>query len=308
MKRNYFSAIILGLILVAFTSCDPSGVGGSSNYWNSNSLVRMQLNGKVKTLTTNNGANVANFNQDGFLTQTVYSMDGGTSTTTYNYASTGELTSMDFTSTMSNPATSYSTTYTYQNVGKFIITLPIPVAFHVLETGLVPNLKSMAYSNGGTTTYTFNGDVLTIFTIIGTTNVSRDTTYVTYSGMYPVSMNKNGGYLNMTYASNGMFKTITSGFVNSTSSSSESIYFKADSKYLLKDSLVTVYTNPGYPGSHSATKYSYDSNKNLISETNENGSTTYSYVFDSQGNWTSKTSTYSGSTGTYTETRTITYW
>lgn len=305
MKRNYFSAIILGLILVAFTSCDPNGVGGSSNYWNSNSLVRMQLNGKVKTLTTENGSKVANFNQDGFLTSTVYTTDGGTSTTTYNYASTGELTSMGFNSTML-PPTSYSTTYTYQNVGKFVIITPFPVAYHLFEAGLVPNLQSMVSSNstGSTTTFTFNGDKLTIYSVSGTgANLYRDTTYVTYSGLYPVSMTKNSGYLNMTYASNGMFKTITSGSSNAYASSSQTIYFKEDSKYLLQDSVVNIYSS-----GRSSQKYAYDSKKNVILESYSGGSTTYSYVYDKQENWTSKTTTYSGSSSSSTETRTITYW
>ena len=100
MKTQQLPAIIFVSILMLFTSCDPIAIDGSSNYWNSSTLIRLHLNGKVKTLTTSNGSQTDSYNQDGFITKSVYTADGGTSTTTYNYASTGELTSTDFVSTI----------------------------------------------------------------------------------------------------------------------------------------------------------------------------------------------------------------
>jgi hypothetical protein len=306
MKALHLPAILFVSILILFTSCDPNSIDSSSNYWNSSSLIRMQLNGKVKTLTTNNGTNVSNFNQDGFLTSMVYTSGSGTSTTTYNYASTGELISTDFSSNMSTPAVSYSTTYQYQSIGKYVVEFPFPE--HLVMSGLVSNLKSVTTNNGisgSTVTYTFDTDKLTILTIsTDGTDTYRDTAYVTYSGKYPVSMSNSGSYaIDITYASNGMFKTLTTGYQGS--SNETSYYFKSDSKFFLTDSVVSKYGS-----THYSQKYTYDSNKNISRLVYSDGTVNdYTYVYDSQGNWTSKTTTMTGSsTGSSTETRTITYW
>ncbi len=300
MKTRLVSASLFVLIAVLFTSCDPNSIDGSSNYWNSNTLTRLQLNGKVKTLTTSEGTQVSNFNQAGFITSQVYTTTSGTSTTTYNYASTGELTSTDFTSNMSG-ATSYSTTYTYQNTDKFIVVFPFPE--HLIMNGLVPNLSSSAVSGtyGNNVTYSFSGDLLKIITI---SSSYKDTAYVTYSGKYPVSMSHGGSYANnITFASNGMFKTVTSGYQGSSNTTTN--YFKSESKFLLTDSIVS-----NYGSEHYFQKYSYDSNKNVTRVVYSDGTKyDYTYVFDSQGNWTSKTQTISGtSIGSSLETRSITYW
>lgn len=307
MKTHRLLVPFVLMTVALFTSCDPNAIdNGASNYWESNTLIRLHLNGKVKTLSTENGAQVTNFNQDGFIASQVYTSTSGTSTTTYNYAANGQMTSTDFSSNMTSPAVSYSTNYQYQDIGKYVVEFPYPE--HLMMSGLVPNLKSMSMNNGSystTTSYTFDGDVLTILTISTQgTESYRDTALVTYSGKYPVSMSNSGSYANnITYASNGMFKTVTTGYQGS--SYITTYYFKSDSKFLLTDSV-----GSNYGTTHYSQKYTYDSNKNVSKIVTSDGSiSNYSYVYDSQGNWTSKTTTMSGtSTGTSTETRTITYW
>jgi hypothetical protein len=306
MKTHRFLVPFLLMSVALFTSCDPNAIEGSSNYWESSTLTRMHLNGKVKTLTTNNGTQATNFNQDGYITSQVYTSSNGTSTTTYNYAASGELTSTDFTSTMGNPTISYSTNYQYQNVGKYVVEFPYPE--HLMMNGLVPNLKSVSYNNGSsasTVSYTFAGNTLTILTVGTSESMTyKDTAYVTYSGKYPVSMSHSGSYAkNITYASNGMFKTVTTGYQGSNNETN--YYFKEDNKFQLTDSVIS-----NYGTTHYSQKYTYDTNKNVTRIVYSDGTINdYSYVYDSQGNWTTKTTTYSGTmSGSSTETRTITYW
>lgn len=307
MKTHRLLVPFVLMTVALFTSCDPNAIeNDTSNYWNSNTLIRQHLSGKVKTVTYSNGTQTDTYNQNGYLATQVYTSTNGTSTTTYNYASTGELTSTDFSSNMSTPAVSYSTNYQYQDIGKYVVEFPYPE--HLMISGLVPNLKSISYNNGNngsTTTYTFNGEQLTILSVSTSDSYTyRDTSYVTYSGKYPVSMLHGGSYAkDITYASNGMFKTVTTGYQGSNNETK--YYFLANSKFLLTDSTVS---NLGT--THYFEKYTYDSNKNISRVIYSSGTIyNYSYVYDSQGNWTSKTTTMSGtSTGSSTETRTITYW
>lgn len=306
MKTKAYFLVLTLFTLALFTSCDPNAIDGADNYWNSSTLIRLHLNGKVKTLTTDNGSNVMNFNQEGFLTSDVRSSGAGAATTTYIYTSSGELTRTDFSSTMSTPTVSYSTNYQYQDIGKFVVAFPFPQ--HLVMDGLIPNLKSTSMINGtfgNTTTYTFNGDILTILTSSSQgIETYKDTAIVTYSGKYPVSMSNSGSYAkNITYASNGMFKTLTTGYDGSSNAST--YHFKADNTFLLKDSVVSIYGTTRY-----SEKYTYDSNKNIDRTVFSDGTIyDYSYTYDAHGNWTTKTTTISGtSTGSSTENRTITYW
>lgn len=306
MKNQKLSVILFASALVLFTSCDPNAIDGSSNYWNSSTLIRIHLNGKVKTVTQGNQTD--SYNQDGFITKSVYTSDEGTSTTIYNYASTGELQSTDFSSNMGT-AISYSTTYEYGNTGKYIVSHP----FHIMMSGLVPELKSST-SKWGRMDYMFNGNTMLL---ISTNNsggeIFKDTATVLYSGKYPSSLTTSGSFAkDMTYASNGMFITYTEGFQGPDYYDERKYYFKPDNKFLLTDSIVYNATNQS-GSTHSVTKYYYDSKKNVIKELSADGTTEYSYVYDSNDNWTLKTkktkapgsSTWDDST---TETRTITYW
>jgi len=307
MKTHRLLVPFVLMTVALFTSCDPNAIdNGTTNYWNSNTLIRQHLNGKVKTVTYSNGTQTDTYNENGYLASQVYTSTNGASTTTYHYASSGELTSTDFSSNMTTPAVSYSTNYQYQDIGKYVVEFPYPE--HLMMSGLVPNLKSITYNNGNNgsaVTYIFNGDQLTILSVSTSDSYTyRDTSYVTYSGKYPVSMSHAGSYAkDITYASNGMFKTVTTGYQGSANETVN--YFKADSKFLLMDSVVS---NLGT--THYSEKYSYDLNKNVSRVVYSSGTIyNYSFVYDSQGNWTSKTTTISGTpTDTSIETRTITYW
>lgn len=305
MKTLQAYWIVLFFAMALFTSCDPSTIEADSNYWSSNTLTREHLNGKVKSITTDNGANIVEYNQDGYITRKVNSSSGNVSTSTYNYKATGELESEAFTSTNGDTPISYSTTYVYEKTNKYVVTNP----FHLLMDGLIPNLKSIS-SKWQQTDFQLNGNTILA---ISTYESSKDTTVIEYNGNYP-SVVSRGDYSirNFVYASNGMFKSYTASNQSLNYSSEEKYYFKSDDKFLLLDSIVDTRTNNNIQ-SKSKQKYSYDSNRNIIRLESWGTIYEYSYVYDSQQNWTSKTTrTQTEGTSTWstptTETRTITYW
>ena len=298
-----FPALIFGLFL--FYSCDPNEIGTNGNYWSSSTLVRMQLKGKVKKIERQD--EVINFNQDGFMTSSVYSRTGNTSTTTYNYDGSGKLMSIDFSATEGN--ISYSTNYTYDTHGKYVVTSP----FHIYMSGLTPNLKSVAtpYSS---TEYKFNGNSLLIITTsISASSTYIDTTEVLYDGKYPSSITRTGSFVkDMTFASNGMFKTYTEGFTGEGYHNESRYFFKTDDEYLLVDS-IGHYTLTNNVMVHSKSTYTYDSKKNVTREETPYSIMEHEYTYDSHGNWTTMV-TRSKQVGaanwenTTTENRTIEYW
>jgi hypothetical protein len=299
--------ILSVLFTVALTSCDPNVIGGDSNYWNSNTLVRFKLKGKVKTLVTFDGSQTDYFNEKGFITKSVWSANDLTSTTFYNYDKDGKLESTEFIST-SGTGTNYTTTFEYQNIGKYIVQHP----FHF--DVLVPNLKA-SYSPFTRIDYKFVGEKMyLISTYINGTEETKDTATVTYSGKYPASLTTPYGRFvkDIKYASNGMFLSYTEGTEDENYSSENKYVYKPDPTYLLVDSVVRKTTNQSGT-TIIVDKYEYDANKNTIIEELYGYVYQYTYVFDKNGNWTSRTvksrpKTSSTWSATTTETRTITYW
>lgn len=307
MKTKSYFLVFSIFALALFTSCDPNAVDGNTNYWNSSTLVRLHFFDKVKTVTTDNGMYVSNFNQDGFITSTVYNSGTEVSTTTYNYSKDGVLTTMDFAVT-GGTSIGYSTTYEYANTGKYIVHSP----FHLQMDGLIPNLSSIS-NKMGTTTYTFSGNVMTMITVSGSAGMFyNDTAKVTYNGSYPASITHGTNYVkNMKFASNGMFTSYNEGFSGDYASDTK-FYFKADNTFMLVDSMVQNTVSNGIT-TKMVKKYTYDSNKNVTLEESPTNSTKYEYVYDSHKNWTTKTTRYKYQGATewgapYTETRTLTYW
>lgn len=309
MKAQLLSIALFCFATVLLTSCDPNELGDKSNYWNSSTLVRMKLKDNVKTVISGDNAYKDEFNQDGFLTKSTYTNGEMVSTTVYNYDSNGKLTSTDFTSTGTTGNVSYSTVYSYTNTGKYVVQQP----FHVMISGLVPNLSGVI-SQYGKTDYIFQGDNMLLIqsnTYENTTYI--DTTIVKYNGKYPVSLTTKYSFAkDMTYASNGMFKTYTEGFQGPGYYDERKYYFKADDTYLLEDSVVFNYNNET-TNTKTVLKYSYDLNKNVVTEDNDGSLTEHTYVYDSHKNWTSKTTrTKEKGSSVWqngsTETRTITYW
>jgi len=309
MKAQHLPSTLFVLTLLFFASCDPSEIDGNSNYWNSNTLIRVHLNGKVKMVSyRTSNPYTDSYNQEGFITVSTYSTSEGTSNTTYNYGSTGELISTSFVSTQ-NPGSSYTTTFVYGITGKYIVRSP----FHIMVDGLVPELKSTS-NQWGRTDYVFNGDTMLLIntsTYNGTT--SKDTAKVIYVGKYPANITTSDGFVkDITYASNDMFLTYTEGFQGTDYSNEDKYYFKPDNKFLLIDSVVYNSTSNSVT-TYSKTVYSYDSNKNISKEESTLGTTDYAYEYDLKKNWTSKTTKYkSVGSSTWdnpnTITREITYW
>ncbi len=325
MKTLQFHIVLYLFVILLFTSCDPNALDSNSNYWNSSTLIRKQLNGKVKTITiVNMGTQITTFNQEGYITTEVYSSSNETINTTNSYLNTGEIAKTNYTFTSSNSTINDSIDYEYENNGKFGIgyfswnkplTLQhslfpsylIPSPSNFINNGLVSNLKSVTFNNGDIriiVKYTFVENKSIVQSIFSSeSHIEKDSAYLTYNGKYPVTITHGPSVVkNITYASNGMFKTFT---VEERLRLQTKYYFKSDNKFLLIDSIVT---NDGT--SHNYEKYSYDSNKNISRIDYSNGGyggyIDYAYVYDSHGNWTTKT--ISKGTSYVTEGRKITYW
>jgi hypothetical protein len=317
MKTQLFGMtaflLIVGLLPSCNTTDNPENESG--NYWTSNSLVRLQLRGDVKTLTENNGATVNRFNTDGNLTSKVTTYESGSDATTYSYEN-GKLISETNTYTNSanlpgqRSAQISTTYYEYENVGKIIPRGPI----HLMHIGLAPGLSAVIYTSSRMD-FTFHGNDLWIVTseTDGTTNVPTDTIVVTYSGNYPVSFQNDWSFCNnMTYASNGMFVTYNEGFYGTGYNDTRAYTFLANDKYQLISSMVNVVVSD-YNNTTSTTNYTYNDHFDLLTQGSTESMDEYSdYVYDTQDNWTSRKYRYfstGNGWGEYTtETRVIEYY
>ncbi|MDD5185135.1 MAG: hypothetical protein PHS84_07740 [Paludibacter sp.] len=310
MKSTIFIAgfIFLGFLL---SSCDPStNIDNSiTNYWERNALTRLQLKGKVKTLTTDNGSRTTQFNETGFITSITNTDGVYSSVATYTYTANGQLSTI--VTVNINPTSGNATStqnFEYDTHGKYI---PGSV-MHMYETGLTPNLKAQI-SEWGRTDYVFNGDnLLIISTSQSAVGVTKDTAIVKFSGKYPAGSTTDWSFAkDITYADNGMFLTYTEGFHGPEYTNSRIYKYKADDEFLLLESVnyIDVY---GTQTTTSTQTFTYNDHKNLIKKVDGEGVQDYSdYVYDAQGNWTSRTYSYQypgSQTTSSTETRTIVYW
>lgn len=312
MTPQKFSGIFFICVITFFYSCNPNILDDNSNYWNSTTLSRNQLKGSVKTVTYNtNDTCVDEYNQDGFIIKSVQTTTNGISTTIYNYSSLGVLSCIDYVSTIGGINRSYTTTFEYQSVGKYV-----PQDSLGWTANLIPNLKAIITPTGRTD-YIFKGDsMLLIHTNICEGSILKDTSVINYVGKYPVSTTTRTSYVdNVTYAEKGMFLTYTEGRNETGHSEIRKYSFIPDVNLQLIDSVdytVTHLTNT----THTVQKYTYDSTKNIIGirETSQNlNEMEVTYEYDSHNNWTSKTVKYKdfGATdwqSTTTTTREITYW
>jgi len=311
MKTRMFVSAILVLTLGVFTSCDTGGVNGdNTNYWSSNALTKMQLRGAVHTLTVETeGQTVYTFNTDGNLTSKV--MSGATYSNSYSYMyENGKLISETSMSTYSSSSpqratTTSTTTYEYENTGKYIPRGP----FHLYEMGLVPSLSAAIYETSRQD-YDFHGSDLWI--VSSSNGIPTDTAIVKYAGNYPLSTQTTWSYCNnMTYASNGMFLTYDEGFYGANYDDKRAYTYIPDDTYLLINKMVN--TTTGTSNSVSTTNYTYNDKKDITEESSDAWATQWAdYVYDSTGNWTSRKTRYSTGETTWssytTETRLITYY
>jgi hypothetical protein len=322
MKIKIWSFILL-ISTVLFIACDPDetgeGNGKVKNYWESNAWVRMQLRGKVKSVTEisdyhgsfNNTS--THFNNQGFITKITSSTDGQTThETNYYYNKLGQLEKEINESKNSRSAD--TTFYTYDTHGKYVINS----TFHIHETGLTPNLKSIRTIGDYLTEYTFEGDELLIIgTSIYDDELSKDTTIVQYNGKYPVGTTTEWSFVeNMQFYPNGMFKQYSEGFYGTDFRDTRTYHFHDDNEFLRKKS--ATYTSTGDYGSTSSFTYTYNDKKDLTEVKEMSGDIVasieeyFDYTYDDKNNWTSRKqrTKYDGGewiTG-YIETREIVYW
>jgi hypothetical protein len=310
MKKIFFSTSFIFVIFLC--SCNSDVVNNSSkNYWEQNAWVRMQLKGKVKTLTVNDisGTKVIQFYENGLISTETNTGTGYSSVSTNTYSSDGQLAkTVTVSSNQGSASTTGTVTYEYASHGRYIPAY----AMHMYDIGLTLNLKAVI-NDWGRTDYTFNGDNLYIITS-NTVSSVKDTSIIKFSGKYPESITTSWSFgRNISYADNGMFKTYTEGFYGTGYEESRAYVFKTDEEYLLKESVTSVNTL-GTATTTSVQTYTYNDKKDLIKIVEgENVEEYINYVYDTSGNWTSRThrSKYAGSTTVTTDdpvTRTIVYW
>lgn len=312
MKTHLFVSAILVLSLCMFTSCDTEGVNGdNTNYWASNALTKMKLHGSVHTMTVNNdGETVYTFNSDGNLTSKVTTSANYSNSYTYTYEN-GKLISETSTyinnsSSPQRSSTTSTTSYEYENTGKYVPRGP----FHLYEMGLVPSLSATIYPTNRVD-YDFHGSDLWI--VSSANGIPNDTTVVEYTGDYPTSTINAWSYCNnMTYAANGMFLTYDEGFYGPSYDDKRAYTFQPDDNYLLVKKMVNTYVS-GSNNNVTTTDYSYNDKKDIVEESSSTWATQWAdYVYDSAGNWTSRKTRYSTGENTWsdytTETRSFTYY
>ncbi len=307
MKTKFFILVLVALAFT-FSSCDPTtDDNATKNYWEQNSLVRLQLKGKVKTVTeVGYDTETTQFNENGFITSMSQTGTGYSNVTTYTYLATGELNKTVTVSTGSNSSTN-TTTYEYDTHGKYVASF----AMHLYEAGLVPNLKAII-NTGYRMDYKFEGDNLLIIST-NTVQNFKDTSIIKYSGKYPVSASDEMHFMqDITYADNGMFKTYTEGFTGPNYRDSRIYKFNTDAEYQLKES-VSYVTVQGVETRTESEAFTYNDKKDLTKIVlGTTGVTNIVYEYDSQNNWTKRTSTstYEGSSTPSVEviTRSIVYW
>ncbi len=305
MKTKLFlgSLILLGMLL---SSCDPNELNNTGNYWERNSLSRMQLRGNVKSLTTNNDERVILFNERGFITSNSFNSGTYSSSETYTYASNGQLiskTSVNSGQSTNNTATE---TFEYGTHGKYIPSF----GFHMPEGGLIPNLKAII-GEESRTDYIFKGDDLYIIYTNLSDNKKDTTAIIKFSGKYPHSTSTNWSFAkDMTYAGNGMFKTYTEGFHGDGYRNSRIHKFMDDKDYMLLESVTYIDVQGTETTTHTRT-LTYNDKKDVITDTeDEYVQEYYDYVYDAQGNWTSRKYRYKNPEWStpQTEIRVIQYW
>ena len=218
------------------------------------------------------------------------------------------------------------TVYEYNNKGKFVQPLLNDVegfAYFNYDY-LIPDLSRVVMTttrNGemthsGEINYEFHGDrMLRIH--FGHNNTNRDTTVVIYKGDYPYECTRDKYCFGpVSYQENGMFSEFRRVFKNYDGSTNRevTINYRNINGRMLPDKEVV---NDSFSGTRTI-YYTYDDKGNPIREIIFRADDTpeiaeYSYVFDSKGNWTQKTSMFTDPDGNQlgkprTETRTIEYW
>ena len=290
---------------IVLSGCEPTDINTDfDNYWSSNSLVRMKLRGKVKTLQAEGER--LEFNEKGFITSSSFFSDDYSTSVTYNYGSDGKLLSTTSTDVYGANTNTETRNYAYDTHGRYVVN----TTFHLPESGLTPNLKSIS-TDGSRTDYVFKGNDLLV---ISTYEEEKDTMIVKYDGKYPVSCTTSWSFIkDIEFASNGMFAKYTEGFMGQGYQSTRIYSFEKDDEYQLLKSVRYENLN-GEELTVTTRAITYNDKKDVLTDIEEGYEQVYSdYVYDDKGNWTSRKYKYkNGAESEWsditTENRTITYW
>lgn len=309
LRSLYFlSALFVGACCM--TSCED-GTGENTDdletiYWNKSAAFQMQLKGKVNSVVVDDSLETYVFNQAGNLTSSTDTY----SATEYIYSS-GRLIRQITTHTYGGETSNKDTmNFTFGTSGKYL-----PLIMESEMVGLFKNLASIKYPWNSTTTFTASGDSMLMLssqaqhnTMMGEYMNLPDTTgSITFNGgLFPVTIRTNYGLTSITYAADGRFLTIQE---NSFFRSKLTTY-KSNSNYMLPVSVVGQYE---YEETPSTTTYTYNDKEDLIYVDGSSTDEEYSdYVYDSKGNWTSRSYRTKYGQDSWsnkeTETRVITYW
>ncbi len=293
--------LFLASLMMLLVACEPKDIDEKSNYWTTNALVRLQLKGAVKTISQNDVT--TEFNR---LGQVVKIIRPGMDDAIYTYNSEGVL--------ISNG----NFTFEYTKSGKYIPNF----RFHINEAGLTPNLSAMI-GDATRTDFTFVGDSL--WMISQNTNcaneVYKDTVKIYYADKYPTSFVSkydvsSGEFMRATYQANGMFDVYTEGFFGVGYYNERISTYKKDPKYMLIEKYEvndTTFTST----MNNVTTFTYNDKKDLVQKSESSDGSYfiieyYDYVYDEQGNWTSRKSHNQNNSPMWeneeVETRTITYF
>lgn len=317
-KKPIFSLLIF-IVLILF-SCNSNDVNNSlDNYWERSDLAKMNLKGKVKTIT--NGGIVTSYNEAGFIISIVNNSGGNSNTSIYSYNANRQLIQTVTTSLYEGSQYISTTTNEYNNQGKYVVKSTASLELN----GLTPNLSSSStvstYYNDThiKIDYVFK-DASTMF-IINTTSINsinlKDTSTIQYNGNYPTGWStEDNTHKNITYFSNGMFKTITKESVGTNVRYSSVYAFKTNNDYLMTESIVQTRIDSITPSNNYTytDTYTYNDN-NDITDSSENGNISHysNYTYDSHGNYVTRILNYKyrGTTNFIIgdqESRIITYW
>lgn len=223
----------------------------------------------------------------------------------YEYNSQGLISKRTVLDTENDNKVITTTTYEYDNIGKFVPNVTIASLVTQLNVrGLLPNLSKITVvkeQRTFSTEFKFYGDTLVISdNSLGDDNIFTE--YVLYRGSYPYSTTS-GTVGPITYQKNGMFSTIRIGW-------SYYFYNEEDRYMLLKQ--YSVYDTDQYK---EFVNYTYDNRGNTTkiewTEIDDEGRhdkiTDISYKYDERGNWIEQTVS-DGTNAPSTNTRKIVYW
>lgn len=324
MKKLSFIALAL-LALVACTNDDNKTDNGENQESGVNWWDRSQLAPKgVKSISSEDeySSNQANYDEQGRLVSTFETWgQNALVTNTIKYDSEGRVASTTQTTQEQQRSTTTVTSYEYGNPGKYVPS--IGNMAHLNETGLAHAISKIVTVTDGDTSsvcsmqFTSSTEML----IINQYGRWSDTATVKYNGAYPTEYYDGGWFYTgpITYQSNGMFREYNDGFraPGEQAANARTYTYRTDYD---KSMLLAQYQDVT-PQDRTVSNYEYDTNGNLIKETRHHygtsseydyqETTTYTYIFDSHGNWTSRTTTFTqegAEPNSYTKTRTISYY